>query len=439
MPANERQNSKVSTGVLHGSKNNDRHRSAGVVEQHTPTPSMRTPAIADSCSLARRLKSRSSLSAAALEPAVTRTWRPRSLHATCSTGWSRARASFIQGDGRQLAGLVGAMQSARVVVIEHGGGVAAPRGQLFFFGLAQSPLPTVPRDSALRRRPKPKPRESAVPNGEAMARTRVYALRQRYSRGVPAVATCECFDAPGSCDAEAASRPGTRVVTSCPPPGEREIVACATEGQNCSQSYLEQQGLKDCCEGLLCMPNGSGVPVCSPGTPEQIARYQECQKAEATVGTSTGPTLSILDPLVTDAGELAFDTVQYSFIETGPNGCVGQVDFLLTQANATACSLEIIAGPAADSSGHLLVQSARLSANDCAGPAVFHGYLLIQNVGGTVAFDGVSCVGDCIAGSFTINMTGTFITSSVVTLTGAPMRLEGADCAVPSLSACPGG
>jgi hypothetical protein len=146
-------------------------------------------------------------------------------------------------------------------------------------------------------------------------------------------ASCTCFDFEGRCEAEARSRQDTRAVERCPPGAAP--AACAAAGENCRPEYLEQQGLRGCCEGMLCRPNVEGVPVCEPVSPEEY----ECERVAL---GSLGYRLQVETPVIrTSVGEMSLDELTSVYAETGPDGCLATIT--ISVGAIENCSLTISA------------------------------------------------------------------------------------------------
>src|SRR5262249_12078643 len=95
-----------------------------------------------------------------------------------------------------------------------------------------------------------------------------------------AVASCDCFDATGSCDAERAARPGSRVVPTCPNLEGQARTYCAPAGVSCDRTYLQMHEYSNgCCDGLVCDRNSDGVPTCRATLDWEVPLLRECRKA----------------------------------------------------------------------------------------------------------------------------------------------------------------
>ena len=250
-----------------------------------------------------------------------------------------------------------------------------------------------------------------------------------------AVPRCECISSQASCQAEAASRPGASVSESCPPGLTPEPTVCAVEGQNCRPSYLEQNGIEGCCEGLLCRDNAGGVPVCTTGSPEDVELYRQCR--------SGGPPLEVLDPLPIPGGAVQFDNVEFAFSTSGPRGCLSEVELYLNKSSISSlCSMTFSAGPAADAKG-LLVNDFTLFNDNCPEWTLGQAWLTQDSIEKRVRFVGLSCeIQDnnfCFMGTFELLLTGELelVSRERVPLTGAPLRIRGQVCSGPQSSQCP--
>src|SRR5262249_39216983 len=153
--------------------------------------------------------------------------------------------------------------------------------------------------------------------------------------------------------------------------------------------------------------------------------------------------------LATSAGDLPFDRAQGA-VELGPGGCVTKVSLALGMKAGGACGMQIIAGPAFDANGNLVITSAVIKLGDCANlPMGVTKSATLELTDGSISFLGVSCpVGDrwtlleayCSAGPSEIRLTGEIRSPDspdVVTLTGAPLRFSGNACGDRTSSACP--
>jgi hypothetical protein len=229
---------------------------------------------------------------------------------------------------------------------------------------------------------------------------------------------CECLNTEATCEAEAASRPGTEIVQTCPPPDEQEPIACAKEGVNCSASYLGNQGLERCCDGLVCKNTG-GVQTCVTGTPEELASVSECKLAGHRPSQWEAG-LTVIDPVVTSTDTLDLEySALHSELKLGQLGCLRSARIRLVGS----CSLDIAAGPERDESGALRVSSAVL------GPCLLS-LNTTQGMTGTLSFRGVECLSrgmNCAAGTWELRLFGG---SGDVTFDGTAVRMEGAVCDV---------
>lgn len=235
----------------------------------------------------------------------------------------------------------------------------------------------------------------------------------------PGRARCECFEPAGSCEAEAASRRDTEVVPACPPNGEQAPVKCADPGENCTSQYLFDHDLEGCCEGLLCKAN-DGPPVCTAASAEELALDAECRKAEV------GDEPVIVQPLQTNSGPFALDSIRFSNGVFGPAGCL--VSFNMTLRGGGGCYLEISVGPEKTPEGRFMVREE----TSC--------LLLTSPVEGSLAFDGVSCLNPlkCHTGLFDLRLTSPPPPPSTDpvfdpsfgkrSLTGEPFVLDGSFC-----------
>jgi len=257
------------------------------------------------------------------------------------------------------------------------------------------------------------------------------------TEGGPAPPSCECAASQASCEAEAASRPGTRLSESCPPGLTPPPVVCAKEGQNCRPSYLEQNGIQGCCDGLLCAVNAGGVPVCTPASPEDLELDRVCREA---------PGLTIQDPLTMEGAAIQFNSLRFSLSQSGPGGCLAMVDWALTREpsnDPTACLLSFEAGPEADANG-LIVHDVLASLEGCPDWPFGDTFAFLDSdtVDGRLRFVGRSCEVDdgqyCVGGTFELTLNGVFdIDSRRVPLTGAPIRLTGRECPFTQAASCP--
>jgi hypothetical protein len=251
-------------------------------------------------------------------------------------------------------------------------------------------------------------------------------------------ATCECLTDVEDCNAEAASRRGVEVVTQCPPPGEGpEAGACAAAGENCRQSYLEQNELAGCCEGTVCKGNSAGIPVCQAATAEEQSLFKECNHAASSAGDDT---LQLLTPtLETSLGTLELGEPRFSFFGVGPGGCLNSLD--LTLGAKLDCQLNL------DFSmldGVLKLE--RLSGNisGCAGytGAELDGFISgsTAELDASLSFDGVACDGRlifesyCLDGSFDLGLDGTI---GRVSFDRQTITLQGALCSAEPEGECP--
>jgi hypothetical protein len=185
---------------------------------------------------------------------------------------------------------------------------------------------------------------------------------------------------------------------------------------NCSASYLGNQGLERCCDGLVCKNTG-GVQTCVTGTPEELALVTECKLAgERPSQWEDG--LTVLDPVVTSAGPLELEySALHSELKLGRLGCLRSARIRLVGP----CSLDVVAGPERDESGALRVSSAVL------GPCS-PSRNTTQGMTGTLSFRGVECLSrgmNCAAGTWALRLFGG---SGDVTFEGSEVRIEGAVC-----------
>jgi hypothetical protein len=257
------------------------------------------------------------------------------------------------------------------------------------------------------------PNDSVQSSGREVARCESYPCC--YVTGSGTDATCDC-DQTTACDTEVASRRDAERVDSCPPPAEQEPIRCAAEGENCRMTYLDEQALEGCCSGLLCMPNAEGVPLCQPGTAEQIALARQCDRA----AYSGDGDVILVDELQSAGGPLEIDTVYVALgkpFTVGPDSCL-----LSTEISLGSCDLQL--GPERDASGALLVTSDTTSLCEVNGFG--------EAISGSATFNGVSCSeGRCFAGSFELRLTSTssmLASNPGPVLTGEPFHLEGTLC-----------
>lgn len=230
--------------------------------------------------------------------------------------------------------------------------------------------------------------------------------------------SCECFDAPGSCEAEAASRQGSMIVTSCPPEGEHVAGApteCADEGENCQRSYLASQALSGCCEGTVCRANVDQVRVCQRASANEIALAHVCERGAAQVSVMSGVEIT-QGSVSTSAGDFAFDQVQFAFAHGASGGCLNSIDMTIQGVGSSLCSLELRARM---HGGAWQVEHVSGSIAGCDGfvsPGVFASGLIIASdpaeIGFGFSFEGLSCDGRsadsyCVAGVFDWQLTGT--------------------------------
>jgi len=257
------------------------------------------------------------------------------------------------------------------------------------------------------------PMDSVASSGRAVARCETYACC--YVTGSGTDATCDC-DQSSACDTEVGSRRDAERVASCPPPDEQEPVRCAAEGENCRASYLMEQRLEGCCGGLLCAPNAEGVPLCQPGTAEEIALSRQCGQA----AHQGRPEIALLDEVQSAGGPVSVGTLFVALTEpftVGPSGCL-----VSTEITLGTCDLQL--GPERDASGALLVTT------DTSTSCLVSG--LGEQVSGSATFEGVSCnEGRCFAGSFELTLTSSTdmdAPGARQVLTGAPFHIGGTLC-----------
>jgi hypothetical protein len=255
-------------------------------------------------------------------------------------------------------------------------------------------------------------------------------------------ALCECLPDVADCAAEAKSRRGVEQVSQCPPPGEgpEASTLCAAPGENCGQSYLDQNQLSGCCQGLVCKPNSADVSVCQEATEKELGYAELCSRAERSdelqtlvVATST---------LVTSVGELTLPPVKFAFFTVGPAGCVNSLRVLMGTASAFDCQLELEAELVA---GALTFAKIRGDLSGCAGydagdgPA--DGYLTTTSAPpGDLTFETVACDGRlvfesyCVGGSFDFHLDGVI---DGVTFEDQHIILQGGMCSEEPQGDCP--
>jgi hypothetical protein len=264
-------------------------------------------------------------------------------------------------------------------------------------------------------------------------------------------ASCECVNS-DNCEAEAATRTATRVVEQCPPVAKQAPVACAETGVNCRPTYLADRGLEGCCDGTLCRENQDGVPVCTPASQEEISAERACRRG---ISFPERQPLEVLDPLVTTAGELRFDTTTDPTFSFGSGGCLQSVSFELVHAEHPSCTLSVDAGPARDAEGKLSIAQAAVTGDCNAVPELALGQIHSGTASGTLSLDAaVGCTGGawttelhCTAGVFELRLRAEVHDTALdeepmapkTTITGEPLRLRGRGCAFVFDERCPAG
>lgn len=259
-------------------------------------------------------------------------------------------------------------------------------------------------------------------------------------------ASCECVNSE-SCQAEAATRSGTRVVEQCPPGAKQTPVACANSGENCRATYLADRGLEGCCEGTLCRENQDGVPVCTAATEEELAADSACRRG---LSQTRPDPLEVLDPLVTTTGDLTFDTTTDIRFRVGEGGCLQAVSVALVHAEHTSCALSLMAGPARDPQGDLLITHASVTGTCDAVPPLADALIRPSSVSGTLSVnESVRCAESstleqhCIGGVFELRLQAEVVELSgalKTAFTGEPLRLRGVGCGIVSFDkSCPAG
>lgn len=254
---------------------------------------------------------------------------------------------------------------------------------------------------------------------------------------------CECFDAAGSCEAEAESRRGAMRVDACPP-GDEVIAGapteCAAKGENCRDDYLAQQDLSGCCEGTVCLANEDQVPVCQEATDEQqalarvcddVARTDEIRSLEVTEGNVSS-----------SAGELAFDSVGFTTEQVGPGGCLTSLTMRFDQRDSALCNFELEAQQRA---GQWEVVQLYAPISDCAGyvPGMsLTGLLLVDDPSQLpidFTFEGLACDGRlifesyCVAGRFDWHINGVI---EGITFDDSHLVAEGVLCSTEPEGTC---
>jgi hypothetical protein len=237
---------------------------------------------------------------------------------------------------------------------------------------------------------------------------------------------CQCEQST-SCQTEVSSRRGATLVSQCPPGGQQAPVQCAKQSENCSDDYLSQNNLEGCCSGLLCKIDSSGVPLCQPGTADELQLSHECAVA-AYNGTAS---VKITDPVQTTAGPTTVGTVYVGLTgaSSGPGGCLVSIVVTLDD-----CDLSL--GPARDASGAYVVTARGVCT--LGGVAPSQGEMIT----GTATFDGEACPGGgiafCYAGTFEFRLTSTVqntvlfgpsdASTSQQVLDGTPFHVTGTFC-----------
>jgi hypothetical protein len=219
-----------------------------------------------------------------------------------------------------------------------------------------------------------------------------------------------------SCQTEVGSRQGATAVPQCPPPGEQAPIKCAKSGENCRASYLREQNLEGCCDGLACKPTADGIPLCQRATKEEIANGKQC----ARVAYSGAPSVAITDTIQAASGPVSVHPIYVGLLgaTAGPGGCLASIVVTLG-----ICDLAL--GPNRDENGAYLVTNR--SSCDTNG--------LGTTITGTAVFNGLSCdggaLGPCYAGTFEFNLTSydtDFSGARTPVLTGTPFHIGGTFC-----------
>jgi hypothetical protein len=194
--------------------------------------------------------------------------------------------------------------------------------------------------------------------------------------------------------------------------------------------YLSQNDLVGCCSGLACKMDSSGIPLCQPGTADEIRLSREC----AVAAYNGMDSVKITDPVQTSSGPTNVTTVYVglSGASSGPGGCLASIVITLD-----TCDLSL--GPARDASGAYLVTAPTVCMLGNLGPGQE------QTIAGTATFDGLACQGGvepfCYAGTFEFRLTST-LTDPLVglglsdastgpaqqNLTGQPFHVTGTFC-----------
>jgi hypothetical protein len=238
------------------------------------------------------------------------------------------------------------------------------------------------------------------------------------------------------------SRRGATLVSQCPPDGQKADVQCAKQSENCGIDYLSQNRLAGCCSGLACKMGSSGIPLCQPGTADEVRLSRACAAA-AYNGTDS---VQVTDPVQTSSGPTSVKTVYVGLTgaTSGPGGCLASIVVSLD-----SCDLTL--GPARDASGAYLVTAPTVCSLGNLGLGQE------QIVMGTATFDGLACQGGvnpfCYAGTFEFRLTSTFTNplmglglsdastgAPMQNLTGQPFHVRGTFCpALPTMAASCGG
>jgi hypothetical protein len=222
------------------------------------------------------------------------------------------------------------------------------------------------------------------------------------------------------------SRRGATLVSQCPPDGQQAAAQCAKQSENCGMDYLSQNNLVGCCSGLACKIDSSGIPLCQPGTADEVQLSREC----AVAAYNGMESVKITDPVQTTSGPTTVTTVYVGLngASSGPGGCLASIVVTLD-----GCDLSL--GPAR-ASGAYVVTASSVCTLGGVGPVEE------QMITGTATFDGQSCQGGvtsfCYAGTFEFRLTSTVLNTFVLgpsdasagqqILNGQPFHVTGTFC-----------